>query len=179
MDFTLFYQGKLKSNGSIEDKNAIRLKIHDQLQTLKKFPPLNFRNELFDKSKSPKFFQTINGHDYFHLVSASYEMYVEMEISMLIPHFNRNFGDIDNKLKTLFDALRPPKSNENSSWIPTTNQTPLLCLLEDDSLIFKVGVDTDYLLDTAFLEDPNFVIMTINVKVKGNSGSIESIDLIL
>ena len=66
-------------------------------------------------------------------------------------------GDIDNRLKTLFDALRLPKcSNELVSknpsdelvfQKPSDDENPFFCLLEDDSLITKISVETDFLLD--------------------------------
>lgn len=50
-------------------------------------------------------------------------------------------GDIDNRLKTLFDALRMP---QNDSEIPADaiNDGVFFCLLEDDSLITKLSVNT-------------------------------------
>ena len=57
-------------------------------------------------------------------------------------------GDIDNRLKTLFDALRipGPDTNELAGSTPQEGENPLYCLLEDDKLITHVAVDTDTLL---------------------------------
>ena len=57
-------------------------------------------------------------------------------------------GDIDNRLKTLFDALPMPK---DASEIPPgdkpgANEAPFYCLLEDDALVKRVAIDTDRLL---------------------------------
>ncbi|MEO6882541.1 MAG: hypothetical protein ABI199_00800 [Bacteroidia bacterium] len=182
MEFTLFYKGIIKSgnHNSVENKNDIRQKIHEQLVTLRNYPPLNIRADLFKKSEFPDFHKTVNKYDFFFLVSDKWNMYVELDLKILIPHDYKGFGDIDNKLKTLFDALRPPKDSSElpSSWTPTSTQNPMLCLLEDDDLIFKVNIDTDYLLDTTLTENGEIIII-INVKVKGNSGQIGILDLII
>ncbi len=48
-------------------------------------------------------------------------------------------GDIDNRLKTLFDALRIPHdaSEVGRYKTPEAEEDPFFCLLEDDSLITK------------------------------------------
>ena len=57
-------------------------------------------------------------------------------------------GDIDNRLKTLLDALAMP-SQPNAlpaSATPDSGETPFFCVLEDDKLITKVSVQTYSLL---------------------------------
>jgi hypothetical protein len=57
-------------------------------------------------------------------------------------------SDINNRLKTLFDALRVPKKQEiQKSWAPTTDERPLHCLLYDDQWITRVNVETAQLLE--------------------------------
>ena len=56
-------------------------------------------------------------------------------------------GDLDNRLKTLFDALSVPQidqipQNERS----TSTSDPIYCLVEDDALITAVSVETHRLL---------------------------------
>jgi hypothetical protein len=58
-------------------------------------------------------------------------------------------GDIDNRLKTLFDALRLPKGEQELIGYDkaAADEIPFFfCLLEDDSLITHVSVETDALL---------------------------------
>jgi hypothetical protein len=56
-------------------------------------------------------------------------------------------GDIDNRLKTLLDALRMPKTGELPLHEkPTDEEKPFFCLVEDDSLITEIKVVTDRLL---------------------------------
>jgi hypothetical protein len=55
-------------------------------------------------------------------------------------------GDIDNRVKTLFDALKMPKGNELGDLSPLEGEDPFYCLFEDDKLISEVKVTTDRLL---------------------------------
>jgi hypothetical protein len=56
-------------------------------------------------------------------------------------------GDIDNRLKTLFDALRMPNTCDELAGVPPeADEDPFYVLLEDDALITKVSVTTDRLL---------------------------------
>lgn len=53
-------------------------------------------------------------------------------------------GDLDNRLKTLFDALSVP--NDSQIVNDPTIEDPIFCLLEDDALIKSIDVDTQRLL---------------------------------
>lgn len=53
-------------------------------------------------------------------------------------------GDLDNRLKTLFDALSMP--NDQQIVDDPTIENPIYCLLEDDGLITGFDVDTQRLL---------------------------------
>lgn len=56
-------------------------------------------------------------------------------------------GDLDNRLKTLFDALRMPSNLDECGGNPSAEEpNPIYCLLEDDRLISDVRVVTDSLL---------------------------------
>jgi hypothetical protein len=57
-------------------------------------------------------------------------------------------GDIDNRLKVLFDALRMPLNvAELAGAVPTADDAdPFYCLLQDDKLVTEFSVMTDRLL---------------------------------
>ena len=58
-----------------------------------------------------------------------------------------NGGDIDNRIKVLFDGLRMPKSlSELGDFKIEADEDPFFCLLEDDKLVTKVAVTTDRLI---------------------------------
>ncbi len=54
-------------------------------------------------------------------------------------------GDLDNRIKTLLDALAIPPHREHVLNDPTITD-PILCLVEDDSLITGLSVETERLL---------------------------------
>lgn len=84
-------------------------------------------------------------------------------------------GDIDNRLKTLFDALQIPQDCADVD-PPAQKDEYLLCLLENDNLITDVRVSTDRLL-TPFAptagpgasHPENHVHLVINVKAQPSS----------
>ena len=107
-------------------------------------------------------------------------MIAELDLTLLRPGPPGNLivqsGDIDNRLKTLLDALKIPKEPTAlaADEAPLQNETPFFCLLEDDSLITAISVTTDRLLEKTV--DPNEVLLLIHVTTRvtraiwGNSG---------
>lgn len=56
-------------------------------------------------------------------------------------------GDIDNRIKVLFDGFKIPKIVEDLGGMAIEgDENPFFCLLEEDSLITKVAITTDRLL---------------------------------
>lgn len=57
-------------------------------------------------------------------------------------------SDLDNRLKTVFDALRMPQNIEELGGFdaPGDQESPFFCLLEDDRMITSVEIRTDLLL---------------------------------
>jgi hypothetical protein len=58
-------------------------------------------------------------------------------------------GDIDNRIKTLIDALRRPCTATElaGNEIPLEGEDPFYCLMEDDKQVTHLEVETDLLLD--------------------------------
>ena len=77
-------------------------------------------------------------------------------------------GDIDNRIKTLFDALRIPVANEQYHLrTPADDEEPFFCLLEDDKLITKVSIETDQLLErVGNSQDNSDTRLVVTVKVR-------------
>ena len=76
-------------------------------------------------------------------------------------------GDIDNRLKTLFDALRVPGVPQEIALSTRQSSTrePNFTLLEDDALITRVNIETDRLLAAP---DPSQVRLIIRVNVRAS-----------
>jgi hypothetical protein len=80
-------------------------------------------------------------------------------------------GDIDNRIKTVIDALRPPKKpnefigDEMKQIVPEDDQDPFYCLLEDDKQVSHFSVETDRLLDPPNADASNVrLIITVELR---------------
>ena len=74
-------------------------------------------------------------------------------------------GDLDNRLKIFFDALRMPHEDKElpKGTSPSAEEVPFLCLLEDDSLITSFRVETDTLLGNAESSSLQHVSLIVRV----------------
>jgi len=89
-------------------------------------------------------------------------------------------GDIDNRLKVLFDGLRVPEnSSEVAGAVKSPDEDPyFFCLLEDDALITDVAVTTDTLLTPCPIGQENDVHLVIKVKVRPTGFSWENLEFL-
>jgi hypothetical protein len=79
-------------------------------------------------------------------------------------------GDLDNRVKTIIDALRRPRNandlvgHEN----PGPGEDPFYCLLEDDSQVTHLEVETDTLLDPITTDNADqrraHLIITVEIR---------------
>lgn len=87
------------------------------------------------------------------LVCEKVALMAELEIQMLWAQNAGSIvtrgGDIDNRLKTLFDSLRVPSGIGEVPEGETgrAGENPFFCLLEDDKLLSRVAIETDRLLE--------------------------------
>ena len=58
-------------------------------------------------------------------------------------------NDVDGRIKTIFDALKMPIQEQDRGGYknPDADEKPFYCLLEDDTLVTSVSVETDLLLE--------------------------------
>jgi hypothetical protein len=186
MQFRLTYEGKLLSNGPTQHRHEIRKVFHPQLRRLwSMLPALNQMrhpvldlvnvNRKPDRSRvdylSEQFAR--NNHQFIPLVTKDLNIsFCGLEILFLRPEQPGSVlcrSDIDNRLKTLFDALRMPEGkNEFGGYDhPSEGEQPFYCLLQDDVLITKVAVETDFLLEPINSEfDPNDARLVITVTIQ-------------
>jgi hypothetical protein len=175
MHFRLTYRGELRANGAPLHKHAIRKTLHKQLAALWEQKPLVTVNNPVPPipNVAPNTFRdsllkTIGGFSFIPLVCEQLRLVCKLDIVMLRPEEPGNLitagGDIDNRLKTLFDALRYPRNaNEMPVGVlPDVDENPFHCLLEDDNLITGLSVTTDRLLQPA---GPNAVELLIAVQI--------------
>lgn len=92
------------------------------------------------------------GYNFVPLVTPDLAVSCRVDILCLRPgpvgEIIQKTGDLDNRLKTLFDALRVPENVAELGGYtePRDDERPFFCLLSDDSLINHVSVETDLLL---------------------------------
>ncbi len=170
MPFRLFYRGPLEADGSKENKHRIRLAIHPQLEKLWGQDRMkDYRNGGFlSHEREDGILYNVGGKDYACLVTERLKLYAELDILFLRPsepgQIINSGGDIDNRLKTLFDALQKPHNNQAlpQGELLRSTPNPCHCVLSDDSLISRVSVTTDTLLDEA-KSDEVVLIITVSV----------------
>jgi Holliday junction resolvase RusA-like endonuclease len=153
--FTLTYEGRLLSRGSAQHKEDIRQTFHPQMRELWTHNPLSIHPDylLPDPAEGRlSVLMKVGEHVYAPLVSNRLCLLAELDILLLRPErpggIVTSGGDIDNRLKTLFDALKVPTHPQDiaEGATPSSNESPTFTLLEDDDLIARVNVDTDRLL---------------------------------
>lgn len=176
MEFTLVYQGSLRANGGQKEKQDIRRFIHAQLKELMKTPE-------FKKAGPPDEIVTcdyidrelccarnVGSFEFAGLINEGMCFVAELNILLLRPEPSgvivTHGGDIDNRLKTLLDALRIPQNEEElpRDDSPHEGETPFYCLLEDDKLITRPDIASDRLLVPR--SSPYEVNLVIRVRMK-------------
>jgi len=169
MRFALHYRGPLKPNGRPDHKHDLRRHFHHQIQELFKRKPLVEHQTLIvepHKVGDYSMFRQLHGHKFIALVNAQMDVVAELDILLMRPEPPGQLltagGDMDNRLKTLFDALTMPRHVEAlpTGGIPAAEQ-PLYCLLEDDNLVTSVKVRTEQLLEP--VNDSTIVELFIDV----------------
>jgi hypothetical protein len=85
------------------------------------------------------------------LVCKKLKLLAEVDITFLRPGepgaIVNHAGDIDNRVKTLLDALSIPHPGDfEHIGQPSAEENPFFCLLEDDALVSRLAVTTDRLL---------------------------------
>jgi len=176
----------------VKDKQRIRRVFHDQLvevwrneplllgqlQTWQKLPPQ-------ERATARTLVQglDVGNFCFVPLVSKTHRMYCELDILFLRAEapgmiFTTNHaGDLDNRLKVLFDALRVPIIGE----LPPADrpsgdeESPFFCLLQDDNLITAVRLESERLLESSQRGNRDRVRLVIRAIVRMQKGSSYSL----
>ncbi|RVJ23439.1 hypothetical protein [Sinorhizobium medicae] len=187
MEFRLVFDGDLRprKRSSLEDIHQIRMAIHPQVEALWHHEPLVHTPRWQDepKTKGEVTARTeIDGQVFISVVSTGLLVYAELDILLLRGQppgmLVSNQGDIDNKIKTLFDGLRIPTKSEVNSLraAGAMGKEKIFCLLQDDHLISKLTVSTDRLLGEPV--GSNRTLAIINVKLRPTRVTMANLGLI-
>lgn len=180
MKFRLHYRGPPKSNGRPADKQSLRRQLHPQLTNLwTRSPLVHQANKFLDPSYEASCIRSVGSWNFCSVVSGSHFLVADLEITVVRPEEPGSIvtlgGDIDNRLKTLLDALSIPKPDQ----IPQgdaqgDDEDPLHCLLEDHNLITGLNVAVDRLLGEP---DPSNVFVLIVVDISATRGTFVNLEL--
>lgn len=186
MEFWLTYRGPLKATqrdpmpGSAVKaahwklKHDMRKQFHTQIKGVWESHPLL-------KAKQSHATSALNAENlasqyklppwsFVPLVTLDLEVLCGLEIVLLRqdhPGSSIWSGDIDNRVKTLIDALEVPDANSGYADIASDDSiNPLYCLLGNDKLLTSVSVETGRLLNYSGT-DQSWAEVTVRVRVNG------------
>jgi hypothetical protein len=186
VEFRLLDQGPLRSNGGVEDKLLIRRQFHPQLRRLwAEHPVLNGECECIGAQSMAqsreeairigiKHFAdaTLNGFTFLPLAKERFFLRCSLDVLFLRrekPSKVFMQGDIDNRLKTLFDAVKMPRcGQEIGREVPAPDEDPFYVLLQDDAMIADVSVTIDRLLEIPSQHEytSEYAVLVTNVKLQ-------------
>jgi hypothetical protein len=181
VNFRLSYKGPLKAASQSDtrriDKHAIRCAFSKQLSELYAIHDREFLDpgcKGWDDMKPTE----CGEFAFLALVREKLNLVCDLDILFLRRENPGQLigggGDLDNRLKVLFDALRVPNEMEVRGLEPDPDRF-IVCLMEDDKLITGFRVTSDRLLEPANTEaEQNNVHLVINVEVKATKLTTEN-----
>ena len=194
MRFRLTYEGELLSSSTktprAKHKHEIRKAFHPQLKRLWEIEPNLRAIKTYDRSlptieeqnrnTQPGWVRLANlysrnGYRFVPLATKEDSLIAGVEILFLRPDTPGGVlksGDIDARLKTLFDALKMPSNADELGGydVPADGEDPFFVLLEDDGLLSHVSIETDTLLEPTppakgqFLVNDARLVITVHLR---------------
>ncbi len=184
MEFRLTYAGKLLSHRDDGKLPQRSLHVHDIRREFQKqlrmvwaeHPALKARLDNWKQhNKLDEQIFTAEGFHWFPMVTERNYLVCALNILMLRPGPPAQVvHDVDNRLKTIFDALRKAKgplelglNTPSGKQVPSLDEDPFYVLLENDNLITHVSVTSDMLLEPIKnVSDDTAVRLVIDVVIR-------------
>jgi hypothetical protein len=179
--------GELKINPKKRSQHLhdIRMAIHPQLKRLSEISPYDtIKNKLFDKQRG---IREVGGARFFPIVTPELNLLAELDVQILHPELLETpHADIDNRMKTLLDALKRPQSTHEIA-LGTPKNEVIYTLLDDDHLVTKMTINTSHLL---YREDPHGrghrsgrddfeLLAIITVNLRASKGTMDNLAVIV
>lgn len=198
MKFTVIYEGPLRpqKKATRNHKHSIRQQFHEQLKNLWQLPPLSdlysiavgthssdlkapFESEGGGSPISTEEATWIKSVDSMHflpIVSQKSQTVAEVDITWFrneTPGNLLNSGDIDNRLKTICDALQiSPHGQMPTPPLLATREDLFYCVVEDDALITGLSVRAERLLRPSNSDDALLVIEVTTKIIRATYGNL-------
>lgn len=183
MQFRLTYNGQIQSRqqAGLPAVQAIREALSPQIERLWQYPPLNQSTDWLNPSGTYHACSTVDDWNFVSTISNTIGLYGELDILILRPQplgsVVSKDGDLDNKLKTLIDALTLPTLQQVQDMKRKhglEQRERQFCVFSDDNLITKLSVTSDRLLEDMRVAT---ALVIINVTVRVGKPSIGNIHL--
>ena len=198
LEFRLLYEGAVLSASRINtragEKHMLRKEFHKQLKRLweTKYPLIGRTAPTIPRPLNAVNSPTIEGgflayrdvvadkfsyHGYKFVPIVTEDLFLTCSLAFLWlrpeePKLLMQGGDLDNRIKTVFDSLRMPSVEEaaelKNDYPSEPDETPMYCLMQDDKLVAEIKVTADQLLllpGTAKLK-ANDTFLVVHVRVK-------------
>ncbi len=182
MKFKLLYIGEVKINPKKRSQHLqdIRDVLSPQLKRLSEISPYNeIKKKLEKKGKAIK---NVGGIDFCPLITQDLDLLAELDIQIMHPELLETpRADIDNRMKTLLDALKRPQSSHE---IAENMNKDEVCytLLDDDHLVTKMTINTSHLLYKEETSNKNHdyeLLIIITVNIKASKGTPDNLAVIV
>ena len=203
MDFILRYRGALPSSSkrAVRDKHDIRMALTGQLAELCKREPffrdaltpqlltgkiksgkLTFDHDQANPANNLMFCRVqMGGFEFVPLIHREHYLACQLDITWLRQERAGDIvhgGDLDNRLKKLFDGLRMPQDiNELGHARPDAENERVYCLLDDDALITKLSVATYQMLEPHSDERSTDVDLLLHITVLSTKAVVANLGL--
>jgi len=205
VEFFLHYEGRLPSNSGeevVRIKHEIRQSLHMQLSELWRSPELRALGEkklesgiTHKEAVAAQF--SLGDFRFVPLITQALRLVCHLDVlflrredetALITKPKDKYGGDLDNRLKVFFDALRVPTAAHElpKESKPESHEQPYFyCLLQDDSLITKFQVESakllirPALLDTVKIHDiEKHVRLTVRVTTRITALTFENMALL-
>ena len=191
MKFKMLYFGELRVNPKKRSQHIseIRMQFHPQLKKLVEHTPWNNLTKYMmpGATKSPIATRHVGGIDFNPIITPNLKLLAELEIQLLHPEIvGVARSDIDNRMKTLLDALRCPQNDHEVGENTPRDQGPIYTLLDDDHLVTRLSVNTSHLLSNHMfnphhkghrpdVSDEEKIFLMIDINVRVEEGNLENL----
>ena len=182
MKFKLVYVGEVKINPKKRSQHLqeIRDVLSPQLKRLTQISPYNVIKDKLEKRG--KAIRKVGDAKFCPLITPDLDLLAELDIQILHPELLETpRADIDNRMKTLLDALKRPQSVHELS--DNMNKKEVCyTLLDDDHLVTKMTINTSHLLykeETINKNHDYELLIIITVNIKASKGTPDNLAVIV